>query len=290
MIHYQRLGCPPLQDYHKPRPGRLLVPWSLHPKAILHGTSGTLQASDLTPWMPPVGNQERIGACNSYGTKDAIIASLQKASGALLAYRAALPLYRATRCMERAAYGNVSDALTDSGANPDDVLNVVHNWGMQTSQDECGEAGPSDTLSLYEDQHVNDEPTLREFELDHSFRVVGGFDITSSGKQRLLDVSNALASGFACGVSVYAADDRFQGYASGIMPDPPAGSGCDHWVYIIGMYLDAAGSPVFVVVNSWALGWGTSWSKAPGGVFLAGPGIIQAADCLIAYSVQTVTT
>ena len=290
MIHYQRLGIAPLVDYRGPRPGRVVVPWSMHPKAALRGTQSTLQPSDLTPFMPAVGNQSRIGACNSYGTKDAIYTSLQKRTGVFLAYRAALPLYRATRCMERAAGGDTSAPLTDSGAWPDDVLTVTHMWGMQTSQQECGEAGPSDALSQYENDHVNDEPTLREFELDSSFCDVGGFDITSAGKQRLLDVSDALASGFAVGVAVYAADDRFQQYTGGIMPDPPAGAGCDHWVYIVGMYLDAAGSPVFVVVNSWTAQWGTSWSKAPGGVFLAGPGIIQAADCLIAYSVQEVTS
>jgi hypothetical protein len=76
MIHYQRLNCAPKQDYRPPRPGRLKLSWNLHPKAA---QSSVLQASDLTPWMPPVGNQDQIGACNSYGTKDGASTSLVKA-------------------------------------------------------------------------------------------------------------------------------------------------------------------------------------------------------------------
>jgi len=286
MIHYQRLNCAPKQDYRPPRPGRLKLSWNLHPKAA---QSSVLQASDLTPWMPPVGNQDQIGACNSYGTKDGASTSLVKAGHPVPGYFAALHLYRATRCMERAAAGldPATNPLTDSGANPDDVLAVIHNWGMQTSAAECGEIGPSAALSAYEDQHCNDEPTAREFEQDSSFKVVGGFDITSTGDQRLLDVSNALAAGYAVGISVYAADARFQGYSSGVLPDPPAGAGCDHWNYLVG--LDLTTGPLFVGVNSWtATNWGRAWGSAPGGLWLGGPGIIQAADALIVYAVSEV--
>jgi hypothetical protein len=284
MIHYQRLGCAPKQDYRPPRPGRLKLSWNLHPKAM---QSSVLQASDLTPCMPPVGNQDQIGACNSYGTKDGAATSLAKAGKPLPGYLAALPLYRGVRCLERAqSTSSALPPLTDCGAGPDDVLTFAQHFGIQTSQQECGEAGPSDKLSQYEDAHVNDEPTLGEFEHDSSFRLVGGFDITSTGDQRLLDVSNALAAGYAVGISVYAADARYQGYNVGVLPDPPAGAGNDHWNYLVG--LDLTTGPLFAGVNSWTSGWGRAWGSAPGGLWLGGPGIIQAADALIAYAVSEV--
>ena len=289
MIHFQRFGIDkPASDYRPPRANRLVVPWSLHPKAT---RASQLLASDLTPHMPPIGNQDRIGACNSYGTKDGIATSFSAAQRPIPGYFAALPLYRAVRCLERAAstWGSDLPPLTDCGADPDDVLRVVQQFGMMTSQAECGQPGPCDDLSQYEDQHVNDEPTLGEFEHDSTFKVVGGFDIVSTGDQRLLDVSNALASGYAVGISVYASDDRYQGYRGGVLADPPAGAGCDHFNYLAG--LDMTTGPLFVGVNSWtATQWGRVWKSAPGGVWLGGPGIIQAADRLVVYSVQGVTT
>jgi len=285
-IWHSRLGLAPKQDYKPRRPGHLVVPWSLHPKAT-RGAAPPPPA-DLTPFEPPVGNQSSIGACNSYGTKDALSTSLARAGHPTL-YWAALPLYRAVRCLERAgATSGALPPLQDSGANPDDALKVAQLFGMQTSAEECGEAGPSDVLSTYEDMHVNDEPTLAEFEHDSSFKVVGGFDIVSTGQQRINDVSSALAAGYAVGISVYAADERFQGYVSGVMPDPPAGVGCDHWVYIVASYDDASGNRFYVVQNSWGIGWGCPWGGSKGGCFIAGPGIIQAADCLIVYAVSEV--
>ena len=92
MIHFQRLGIDkPASDYRPPRANRLVVPWSLHPKAT---RASSLLASDLTPHIPPIGNQDRIGACNSYGTKDGIATSLSAAQRTVPGYFAALPLYR----------------------------------------------------------------------------------------------------------------------------------------------------------------------------------------------------
>ena len=240
--------------------------------------------------MPAIGNQDRIGACSGYGTKDAIATSLAKAGRKLPGYLAALPLYRATRCLERAGacLDPATNPLTDSGASPDDVCKVMSNFGAQTTFDECGIAGPCDALSQYEDEHVNDEPTLYEFEMNDKFKVVGAFDIVSTGSQRIVDVATALASGYAVGISVYAADDRFQSYPGGVMPNPPPRVGCDHWNYLVGLYLDAAQTPIFVGVNSWSASWGLRWGKAPGGLWLGGPAIIHAADCLIAYAVKEV--
>ena len=287
-IWHQKLNLPFKDDYIRPSDSRTVIPWNLHPKA----TRGkTLVPSDLTAFMPPVGNQDRIGACSGYGTKDAIATSLSKSGHVLPGYLAALPLYRATRCLERAGacLDPATNPLVDSGASPDDVCKVMSSFGAQTTLDECGLAGPCDALSQYENEHVNDEPTLHEFEMSDKFKVAGAFDIVSIGSQRIIEVATALASGYAVGISVYAADDRFQSYTGGVMPNPPSREQCDHWNYLVGLYLDATQTPIFVGVNSWTTGWGQGWGKAVGGLWLGGPAIIHAADCLIAYAVKEVS-
>ena len=76
--------------------------------------------------------------------------------------------------------------------------------------------------------------------------------------------------------------------AETVMANPPPRVGCDHWNYLVGLYLDAAQTSIFVGVNSWTTSWGQGWGKAPGGMWLGGPAIIHAADCLIAYVVKEV--
>ena len=287
MIHYQRHGCPPLSDYKKPRDGRLVIPWAMHPRA-LRGDS--FVPSDLTPFLPCIYNQDRIGACSACGSVGAAQTTLKKAGVALPGIAAPLSVYTPTRAIERAVDhpSGTLPPLTDTGAYPDDALRVMQLYGMRTTVQECGEAGPSEALSEYEDAHVNDEPNLLGFEQAAAFRLLGGFDIVTTGQQRLDDVAAALAAGYAVGRSVYASDDRFQRYVGGVMPAPPANVWCDHWIYTVGCYKDAAGTMIFPSVNSWSTNWGESWGSAPGGMFRAGPADIQAADAVIVFAVTEV--
>ena len=281
MIHYQAHDCPPLSDYKKPRDGRLVIPWAMHPRAL---RAAPFQPSDLTPFLPCIYNQDRIGACSACGSVGAAQTTLKKAGVALPGIAAPLSVYTPTRAIERAVDhpSGTLPPLTDTGAYPDDALRVMQLYGMRTTLEECGEAGPSEALSQYEDAHVNDEPNLLGFEQAAAFRLLGGFDIVTTGQQRLNDVAAALAAGYAVGISVYASDDRFQRYVGGIMPDPPEGSQMDHWNYVAKCEMDATGSPVFTVVNSWG-----DWGE--GGLWRCGPRTIQVSDCLICFAITTVT-
>jgi hypothetical protein len=174
--------------------------------------------------------------------------------------------------------------LTDSGANPDDAYTALTLYGCQSTADECGELGPSSKLTAYEEAHVNDEIVGEELIADSTFRLVGQFEIMSIGQDRLDAVAQAIASKFAVGISVYASDDRFQGYTGGLMAGPPAGFFPDHWVYITKFYTDASGHRVYGLVNSWGELWGI------GGEFLACEAVILAADCLMVASVAEVAT
>jgi hypothetical protein len=170
--------------------------------------------------------------------------------------------------------------LTDSGADPMDAYLALETYGCQTTMQECGEAGPSDKLTAYEEAHVNDPIVGEELIADSSFKTAGQFVITSIDQQRLNDVAQAIASKFAVGVAVYAADDRFQSYTGGVMAAPPAGSVPDHWVYATKFYTDASGHRVYGLPNSWSELWGL------GGEFLACEDIILASDCIIVASVE----
>ena len=286
MIHHVKHGSAaiPGGDYRPPRPGRLVVPWALHPKAT---RGAAIVPSDLTPFVPCIYDQGQIGECSACGTAGGIQTSLKRAGVPLPGILAPLPIYRATRALERGADhpDGTLPPLADTGAMPDDAFHAINWFGGQTTQDECGEVGPSSTLTAYEEAHCNDEPTIDEFEHSARFKVAGAYDIVSTGDQRANDVAGALAAGFDVGGSVYAADDRFQSYVGGVMPPAPAGAMCDHWVHIVGCFIDAKGQPIFVWANSWGLGWGTSYGALPGGCFLTTSAQVIDADCLIVYSV-----
>lgn len=279
-IWHKRLHVTSKVDYRRPSERSLLVPWHLHPKS-----SAPISTSyDLTSFRAPIYNQGGIGSCTACGTIGSVQTSLAAAGRTISPPLAPLSLYRPTRMLARAKdwNGGPLPPLTDSGANPADAYQALTSYGCQTTVEECGEMGPSDTLTSYEEEHVNDLIVAEDLILDATFKVTGQFAIVSSGSQRLKDVAQAVSSKFAVGVSVYAADDRFQGYTGGIMAGPPVGSIPDHWVYITRYYQDAAGDFIFGLPNSWSEAWGIN------GEFLAFQDVILAADCLMVASVTPV--
>ena len=78
MIHHLKLDCPPLFDYRRPPDGRHVIPWSMHPKART-ARRAAFQPVDLTPFVPCVYNQSRIGECSACGSIGAAQTSLAKA-------------------------------------------------------------------------------------------------------------------------------------------------------------------------------------------------------------------
>ena len=276
-IGHKRLGATPKIDYRRPPLGRLLVPWHLHPYANVSIPS----SYDLTPFRPAIYNQGELGECTACGTVGSIQTTLAAAGHRVSPPLAPLSLYRPTRMLERANEwtGGPLPPLTDSGANPADAYSALQLYGCRTTMDECGEAGPSDALTAYEESHVNDPIAAEELIKDSSFKTLGQFVITSTGQQRLDDVAAAISSKYAVGVAVYAADDRFQSYTTGIMAGPPDGSEPDHWVYATKFYPDASGHRVYGLPNSWSEAWGLK------GEFLACEAIILAADCLMVASI-----
>jgi hypothetical protein len=184
--------------------------------------------------------------------------------------------YRLARCMERAyGYpwtGGNPPALEDVGADPNMVYLGINRWGCPRSSDTFGFDGPCPDLTAAYGQHANDEPMLGDMEDADDFKVVGQQAVFSTGQQRILDVRAANASNFPVTMSVYASDDRFQGYIGGVMGPAPAGSSCNHLVCIVGNYTDATGATIFLVQNSWSRSWGEN------GLFRASSGILLQSD------------
>ena len=276
-IWHKHLNLPPKVDYRRPPKGRLLVPWHLHPKS----STPIPTSYDLTPFRPAIYNQGSLGSCTACGTVGSVQTSLGAAGQGLPVPLAPLSLYRTTRMLERASNwpGATLPPLSDSGANPVDAYTALTLYGCQNTVIECGEIEPSDELTAYEETHVNDPIVAEELIHDARFKTTGQFAIVTTGQQRLDDVAAALASKFAVGVPVYAADDRFQSYTSGIMAPPPSGSELDHWVYATKFYTDATGHRVYGLPNSWSRLWGLD------GEFWACEAIILAADYLMVASV-----
>ena len=245
-------------------------PWHLHPMARL----GASPDADLTPFAPPVDDQDGVGQCTGQAVICGAFTALGKAGTPLAQYPNPQTAYRMALCLARSyewSSGN-PPSLQDTGTDPNLVYLGLNKWGCASAKDVLGFADPCPELTAAYAQHACDEPTLGEFEFSDNMKLVGQQVVTSSGQQRILDVRAALAAGFPFTMSVYASDARFQGYTGGVMPAAPDGSECDHLVCALKSTTLATGETVFLVQNSWSKGWGM------GGFFLASSGILLQSD------------
>jgi hypothetical protein len=233
--------------------------WHLHPMAEKAGQKSPDR--DLTMFAPAVDDQGDVGQCTGQAVGCGDMTTLSAGGTPVDGYLDPQSLYRLARCMER-AYGypwsNGMPPLQDLGADPNLVHLAINRWGCSTLKDTFGYPGPCPELTAAYGQRRNDEPTLGEMEASDAFRMVGQQRVTSTGQQRIDDVRTAISVGFACTMSVYASDARFQSYVGGVMGPAPDGSGCDHLVCVIGDFTDAIGETIFIVQNSWGTEWGQS--------------------------------
>jgi hypothetical protein len=248
--------------------------WHTHPRAARSGQS--YPDADLIPWAPPVDDQDGIGQCTGNAVTTAVMTTLAKAGIPLPGYLDPQSAYRMARCLGRAQgypWGSGGmPPLVDVGADPNLVYLAGNRHGYGTTMDTFRLPGPCAELTACYAKYANREPQLGELQSSDAFKVIGQHRVLSTGQQRIADVRAALASGFAATMSVYASDDRFQGWRSGVMPPAPSGSPCDHLVCIVCSYTDATGATVFVTQNSWGRGY------AEAGRYRAHSGILLQSD------------
>jgi hypothetical protein len=272
--HFRATNSVPKPGYRPVPPGVRELPWDLHPMAA---ATGALPRE--VDWLKFYLKyfQGDTGSCVGHGTVNGVNTTLGVAGLTPPEPLCPLSVYTNARCMERIVH-KYRMPLGDNGTDPNLAAIGISTWGIATCREWMRVDGPGEEYTRALEAMVNHEPKLGQFQSADRFRVIGQHIIISTDQQRLDDVATALAAGFGVGISVYASDDRFQGYSSGVLPDPPPGAKCDHWV-ALGGYETIGTTRVLRGMNSWK-GWGE------GGAFSCGPRTILAADCIAVYSVR----
>jgi hypothetical protein len=240
--------------------GRIEDQWHQHPRAARAGQASP--DSDMKSSLPPVDDQNGCSQCTGQAVTGAAMTTLAAAARPVNGYLDPQAAYRLARCIERAQMypwnGGQLPTLQDNGADPNLVHLAGSEYGFARTLDTFGYPGPCPALTADYATYVNVEPQMMELECSDDFKLLGQFRVQSTGAQRIADVRAALASRFAVTLSVYASDDRFQGYVGGLMPPKPDGADDDHLIFCYGCFTDATGATVFLCQNSWGVGFGMS--------------------------------
>jgi hypothetical protein len=141
--------------------------------------------------------------------------------------------------------------LMDQGAQPSLVVQGMQQWGV-----------PSNAVWPFDPNTINTEPKLGQLEYSAQFLIAQCTRVNSEGAGRLLDIRQAIASGYPVIVGT-AVDQAFEDYAGGKQknglpstvsaPDPSNILG-GHMMHLVGY----TATGLFRGVNQWGTSWGDS--------------------------------
>ena len=182
-------------------PGRKL--FGAHPAA--NATPPTNPS--VLAFAPPVMDQNDCGSCTGHATACAVTTACAAAGSPLAWVCSPRNNYTLGRCVTRAGS---TDALTDEGAMPSDVMIGLSQWGVRAIQAPTSTGAYSDC----EPSNVNEEPALGELESDALTLMVEEHQITSTGHQRAIDVALALQAKMPVCVGFFV-DSAFEAWSKG---------------------------------------------------------------------------
>lgn len=242
---------------------------SAHPRIAPLMASPPASAS-CESYEPPREDQGQTGSCTAHSgsacmfTAVGSIAAVTKASSPLPFVPSPREIYAATRAIERAAAtapGAPLPLLTDSGAEPADVMSALAQFGVCPIGSQ-----PTDVTTA----NVNDEPDVDQLEAAATYLITGAYGITVDSS-----ASPTCAAAIAAGYPIYVAffcDTGFENWRAGNAPygapdqNDPQGGG--HAVFIDGYTTNADGSRTWRLVNSWGTGWGDNGTALVSDAFL----------------------
>lgn len=208
-------------------------------------------AVSLLAFAPPMLDQNQTGSCTGGSTAACAACDLAAAGTPLGFVPSPRGIYDNGRAIDRVPNADGTlPPLADEGAEPNQVMRGITEWGVRPMK------GPTSAGANYdcEPSNVNDEPTLAELEEEATHLLVGEYGITSTGKQRIVDMQTALAAKKPMTVAIAGGSDAFQGYTGGVLG--PLNSELDHYTWIYGYEVQPDGSVVFLCRNQWGEGWG----------------------------------
>ena len=233
--------------------------------------------ADLTLVAPDVMDQNLVGACVGHGGACAVTTAFCAAGQTLFGYdEHGFPVaasqrdgYGGARCIDLMLDGmSNTTALTDSGTEVLSVIRFYAEWGCRKTEAPMVAVDP-DTGDSYGSvnsdcvpANCNDKPVFGELEQDSLKLVPRAHQITSAGKQRVIDVCLSLDAKCPVVIGTFV-DSAFLSYTGGTVigvqnTSDPRGGG--HCMCLLGYATQADGTRVFLLRNSWGKGWGNAGS------------------------------
>ena len=227
--------------------------------------ASTIQPSvDLAPFEPERLDQGGSGSCTAHSFSASVSTSCRKAGNALPFEPSPRETYAATRGIERAnstQNGQPLVPLTDSGAEPADVMTAGVTYGIAPMQGPTPDGRNSDIWSdqdtIEKPANVNNEPDGVQLQQAGTTIVTGEYIIDQTAK----NVSDQVAAALSAGYTVYTCffvDTAFEQLQPGQIaqaPDQNDPNGGGHAVYLSGYITNADGSRTFILSNSWGKSW-----------------------------------
>lgn len=207
---------------------------------------------DLWPHVPPIWNQETIGACTAHGSLRVFLTEAIK-QGLSLPMLSRLQQYFDARALE----GTPS---VDSGAQVRDAIKVLHTVGCGLEADWPYDVAkfaqrPPDKLYVEAKQHMS---------VRYQRVLVGG-----PGAPMRTALASGLAITFGFPVPASFEDGSWEPGTEPLpLPGPDEGFIGGHCVAVTG-YDFSGHTPYFICDNSWDVSWGGTWGGqgCPGGRF-----------------------
>ncbi len=200
--------------------------------------------------MPPF-DQGQTGSCTGHACAGATFAECQAAGNPLGFAPSPAKWYGNARAIDRVPNPDGTlPLLEDNGAQPNQAWRAAEEWGVEA----MGPAAPDGRNSDADPSTINAEPMLGDLEVEAAELLIGDYEITSTGAQRITDMKTALAANHPITVAIAGGSDTFQGYTGGVMG--PIGTDLDHYVFLFGYETDPiTGEAIFHGRNSWG-DWG----------------------------------
>ncbi len=218
---------------------------------------------DNQKFAPPIMDQGQVGSCEGHSSSGATYLSCAGSGAALPWVPSQVGLYNPALALDRGDPN--AGALQDLGTETNTILRVVHEFGIRAMG-----AHVEGRFSDCDMTNALAEPNLADLESDSLNVLIGAYQITSSGTQKLTDVKAVVASGLAVRIDSFV-DMAFEDWSAGDAPfgvpdyNDPEGGG--HALYIVGYQGDNC-----VVRNSWG-DWGDN------GNIIVSPAFVEQADC-----------
>jgi hypothetical protein len=229
-------------------------------------------------------DQGDIGDCTAAGTAQALslTSSIQGPAGFGLGFMPSQDcLYKATRSYERALatpIGQALTALTDSGAEPADVMTVLARYGVRP----LGPISPAGNFSDTWDAIVNDEIDLLSLETSGQKIITGEYRIQDGTSAA--DIKAILtASRAPLGIGAFVDSQVLNFTASSpavTAPNTSDPNGGGHWFTCTGWRTNASGAVEWEFWNTWGRSYGDN------GHFFGDDSFMQAAWDRYSWSVR----